>query len=95
MGERVILSNDPIPIEIGIVRTIGTKKRSAFVDFNEGEFYEWGSSDEDDARIAEFLENHRPKNFPQKRVCIYYQSDSCRNGNNCTFAHEYSEDAPQ
>ena len=29
VGERVILSNDPIPVEIGVVKTIGTRKVNA------------------------------------------------------------------
>lgn len=36
MGERIILSNDPIPQEIGVVKTIGTKKMGLLGgDFNE------------------------------------------------------------
>ena len=92
-GERVILSDDPIPREIGVVKTIGTKKRSQMMDFNGGDFQDWNSDydDEDDARIAEFLESQKPR--PAKRICIYFQSGTCRNGKSCSFAHEYSEDA--
>ena len=40
IGERIILTDDPIPREIGVVRMIGTKKVSAgAMDFNDGEFY--------------------------------------------------------
>ena len=53
IGERVILSDDPIPVEIGIVKTIGTRKVGFDVDPDQ--LYEWNSSDEDDARIDEFL----------------------------------------
>jgi len=53
MGERIILSNDPIPIEIGIVKTIGTKKQGAMMDLNEDDFHAWNSDeDEDDERIS-------------------------------------------
>lgn len=39
IGERVILSNDPVPVEIGVVRTIGTKKLGAHpMDFTEEDF---------------------------------------------------------
>jgi hypothetical protein len=64
MGERVILSNDPIPREIGVVKTIGTRKvvGGGLADFGgagEQEFYDWvdEDDDEDDARIDAFLES--------------------------------------
>ena len=32
IGERVILSDDPIPVEIGVVKTIGTRRVGLNVD---------------------------------------------------------------
>lgn len=32
IGERIILSDDPIPVEIGVVKTIGTRKVGFDVD---------------------------------------------------------------
>ena len=69
IGERVILSDDPVPVEIGIVKTIGTRKVGFDVDPEQ--LHEWNSSDEDDARIDEFLENQM-RGPPQKRVCMFY-----------------------
>mmetsp|Transcript_1308 Transcript_1308/g.1774 ORF Transcript_1308/g.1774 Transcript_1308/m.1774 type:complete len:254 (-) Transcript_1308:180-941(-) len=92
MGERVILSNDPVPREVGVIRTIGTKKQGVSMDFCDEDFYEWNSEDEeDDARIDAFLQSHKPKPTSSKRVCTFYQTDSCRNGAKCAFAHEYSD----
>ena len=55
-GERIILSDDPIPREIGVVKTIGTKKVGFNV--NPDQFEEWDEADDsDDARIDEFLES--------------------------------------
>ena len=56
VGERVILSDDPIPVEIGVVKTIGTKKMGGFGGARAGEdhFQDW-EDDEDDERIEEFL----------------------------------------
>lgn len=50
-GERIILSDEPIPREIGIVKTIGTKKMGFDVDPDQ--LCEWNEEDEDsdDARI--------------------------------------------
>ena len=57
VGERVILSNDPIPVEIGVVKTIGTRKVNAGFGGARGgdEGYQDWEDDEDDARIEEFL----------------------------------------
>ena len=55
-GERVILSDDPIPREIGVVKTIGTKKKNFNVDPEE--LFDWNEEDDDDdARIEEFLQS--------------------------------------
>ena len=57
VGERVILSDDPIPVEIGVVKTIGTKKMGGFgggARGGEDHFQDW-EDDEDDERIEEFL----------------------------------------
>ena len=55
-GERVILSDDPIPREIGVVKTIGTKKNALNVDPEE--LFDWNEDDnEDDVRIEEFLQS--------------------------------------
>jgi len=82
MGERVILSDEQVPREIGIIRTIGTMKVNE--DYNEEEFYEWAEeNDEDDARIEAFLESHKPK----PKVCAFFQTNSCRNGKSCSFPH--------
>ena len=58
VGERIILSNDPIPVEIGVVKTIGTRKVNAGFGRNAAgngaDYCDW-EDDEDDARIEEFL----------------------------------------
>lgn len=59
IGERVVLSNEAVPREIGIIRTIGTRKE-------EDDFcFEWeDEQDEDDARIEAFLSSHKhPSSF--------------------------------
>lgn len=57
IGERIILSDDPIPRELGVIKTIGTRKVNAegYDDQNPDQFCEWEDDDEDDARINEFL----------------------------------------
>ena len=57
VGERIILSDDPIPVEIGVVKTIGTRKVNAGFGGAMGgdQGYQDWEDDEDDARIEEFL----------------------------------------
>ena len=95
IGERIILSDDPIPRELGVIKTIGTRKVNAegYDDQNPDQFCEWEDDDEDDARINEFLSSqNRPSQSYKPRVCMFYQTNSCKNGASCQFAHEMSEE---
>ena len=86
IGERIILSDDPIPRELGVIKTIGTRKVNAegYDDQNPDQFCEWEDDDEDDARINEFLSSqNRPSQSYKPRVCMFYQTNSCKNGASC------------
>lgn len=53
-GERVILSDEPVPREIGVIKTIGTRK--AGFEITEDQICDWDDDeDEDEARISAFL----------------------------------------
>ena len=97
VGERIILSDDPIPREIGTVKTIGTRKVNVgYNDDDPDQFCDW-DDDEDDARIEEFLADQRQASGQSgkksnKKVCMFFQTNSCHNGANCSFAHEMSEE---
>ena len=88
ISERVVLSNDPVPVQIGVIRTIGTMKGE------DAYCYEWADeAEEDDARIEEFLASmHQRPSKPQKRLCMFYQTNSCRNGTKCQFEHAFEDE---
>lgn len=91
IGERVILSNDPVPRELGFVKTIGTKKAGGFDNDQEG-YHEWaeGSDEEDEARIEAFLNSHKEK--PKKKMCTFFMTNSCKNGAKCPFSHDLDDE---
>ena len=93
ISEKIILSNELVPKEMGYVKTIGIKKTGGN-SFNSENLFDWEDhDDEDDARIEAFLQDQtEPK--PKKKMCSFYQSNSCRNGKTCPFSHDMSDEQP-